>query len=426
MGTSKITKRSVDATLPSQRDVYLWDDELRGFGLKVTPSGNKTYLFQYRIGGRAGRTRRYTIGKHGSPWLPAGARIEAEKLALKVKQGIDPFAEQAETAHKAVSLAFDRYIDLFEERYVALKWKSSTRDAVAPLRNYAIPILRNKALTAIKRSDVARVLDGVATSQPATRRKLFAMLRKMMKWAVSRGDLEPHQNPVLGVEVPPPVKSRDRVLTDPELVWVWRATFEIGYPFGPLTRLLLLLGQRREEVASMPWKELDRNRAEWLLPAARSKNGKGHLVPLSTEAIGELDAIAGSKDWPTSGLVFSTTGTTSVSGFTKAKRRLDTEANQLMRGDTDGDEKDCIEHWRVHDLRRTMATGLQRLGVRFEVTEAVLNHISGARSGIAGVYQRYDWNDEKREAIKAWGAMVMRLVAEAEHVQNEQHLRRAA
>ena len=181
----------------------------------------------------------------------------------------------------------------------------------------------------------------------------------------------------------------------------------------------------REEVASMPWKELDRNRAEWLLPAARSKNGKGHLVPLSTEAIGELDAIAGSKGWPTSGLVFSTTGTTSVSGFTKAKRRLDSEANELMRGDTDGDEKDRIEHWRVHDLRRTMATGLQRLGIRFEVTEAVLNHISGARSGIAGVYQRYDWNDEKREAIKAWGAMVMRLVAEAEHVQNEQHLRRA-
>jgi integrase len=418
MGKVKITKRSVDAIASGVSDVYLWDDELRGFGLKVTPSGSKTYLFQYRLGGRAGRTRRYTIGKHGSPWLPAGARIEAEKLALKVKQGIDPYAEQAEAAHKAVSLAFDKYVDLFEERYVTQKWKSSPRDAVATLRNYAVPVLRNKALSSIKRSDLARVLDSVPASRPATRRKLFAMLRKMMKWAVSRGDLEPHENPVLGVEVPPPVKSRDRVLTDIELRWVWNASKIIGYPFGPLTRVLILSGQRREEVASMPWDELDRSRAEWFLPAARSKNGKGHVVSLSPEAILELDGLAGGEEWPVAGLVFSTTGTTSVSGFTKAKRRLDAEVNSFMRQETGVEADRCVEHWRIHDLRRTVATGLQRLGVRFEVTEAVLNHISGAQSGIAGVYQRYDWKSEKREALLAWGAFVASVVSEKNHPQS--------
>ena len=122
-------------------------------------------------------------------------------------------------------------------------------------------------------------------------------------------------------------------------------------------------------------------------------------MPLSVQAIEVLDELAGGGDWPRQGLVFSTTGKTPVSGFSKAKKRLDEHMAHVL-------EPRTLEPWRTHDLRRTVATGLQRLGVRFEVTEAVLNHLSGARSGIAGVYQRHDWAIEKRHALTKWADWV--------------------
>ena len=236
--------------------------------------------------------------------------------------------------------------------------------------------------------------------RPAIARLTHATLRKMFRWAVSRGDLD--RSPLEGVEPPPPVPSRDRVLSDQEIALVWRGSEELGWPFAGLFRLLLLTGQRRDEVASLNWIELDRIQALWLLPAHRSKNKKPHLVPLSEQAIAVLDEFVDGEDWPRQGLVFSTTGKTPVSGFSKAKKRLDEYVATAL-------EPNPLEPWRTHDLRRTVATGLQRLGVRFEVTEAVLNHVSGARSGIAGVYQRHDWAAEKREALAQWGASVARL-----------------
>jgi integrase len=194
------------------------------------------------------------------------------------------------------------------------------------------------------------------------------------------------------------------VLSDEELALLWKGTEQLGAPFGPLFKLLILTAQRREEVAGMDWSELDRSAALWTLPGYRTKNGKPQLVPLGRLAIDVLDAIAGATEWPREGYVFSTTGKTPVSGFSKAKRRLD----EIMTGDL----ASRFSSWRAHDIRRTVATGLQRLGVRFEVTEAVLNHVSGSRSGVAGVYQRYDWADEKRHALNAWAEMVGSLGTE--------------
>ncbi len=197
-----------------------------------------------------------------------------------------------------------------------------------------------------------------------------------------------------GLAAPIGAPARDRVLSDEELALLWGNTNLIGPPFGPLFRLLILTGQRREEVAGMGWSELDRASASWLIPAFRTKNRKAQLVPLSASAIEVLDGMACPNGWPRMGFVFSTTGKTPVSGFSKAKRRLD----ELMKADLEN----RFLPWRAHDIRRTLATGLQRLGVRFEVTEAVLNHVSGARSGVAGVYQRYDWAIEKRAALDSW------------------------
>ena len=131
-------------------------------------------------------------------------------------------------------------------------------------------------------------------------------------------------------------------------------------------------------------------------------------MPLSSAAIAELDGVAGGEKWPRKGLVFTTTGKTSVSGFSRAKRQIDLQVWYLLLEDKDDR---TVGPWRYHDLRRTLATGLQRLGVRFEVTEAVLNHISGSRGGVAGIYQRHDWRDEKRAALNAWAGHVSSLAA---------------
>lgn len=264
----------------------------------------------------------------------------------------------------------------------------------------------------ITRADISGLMDRMS-EKPASRRNAFAALRRMFRWAVNRGDLD--VSPLRDMESPAAPASRDRVLTDQELALAWRASAGLGYPFGPFVRLLILTGQRREEVAGLDWSELDREKALWTLPARRAKNDVVHDVPLSPAAVEQFDAIArenrasgGSAAWPRKGFVFSTTGQTRVSGFSAAKKRLDNLALSLG-GNSGTPEAAWGPTWRFHDLRRTFATGLQRLGVRFEVTEAVLNHVSGSRSGVAGVYQRHHWSGEKRAALEGWAEHVAAL-----------------
>jgi integrase len=166
--------------------------------------------------------------------------------------------------------------------------------------------------------------------------------------------------------------------------------------FEAYFKLLILTAQRRDEVAGLDWSELNRAKREWWLPRHRTKNNKEQLVPLSDLALDILDGRAGGANWPNRGLVFTTTGTSPISGFSKVKARLDLLMDQELCRDPG------TSAWRAHDIRRTVATGLQRLDVRFEVTEAVLNHVSGSRSGIAGVYQRYHWAPEKHDALQRW------------------------
>jgi integrase len=351
------------------------------------------------MGGRETPTRRYTIGTHGSPWTPETARREAERILIMVRQGIDPVDAKNERRRQAVDLAFDSYVDSFTRLYLQKRWKD-WKLGEGVLRREVVPVLGNKPLPRITRADVAPIWDRL-DDRPAVARLTHATLRKLFRWAVTRGDIE--RSPIEGLPAPASIPSRDRVLSDAEIGLLWRGTEELGRPFGPLFQLLILTGQRRDEVASMEWSELDRSDASWLLPAYRTKNRRVHHVPLSVPALRVLDQLANGDQWPHSGYVFSTTGKTPVSGFSKAKKRLD----EFMRGKL----AHRFEPWRAHDIRRTLATGLQRLGVRFEVTEAVLNHVSGARSGVAGVYQRYDWAAEKRDALESWSSKLCKLAS---------------
>lgn len=420
MAKANISKRAVDAAEVRPKPYLIWDEKLSGFGLKITPAGSKVFVFQYRMAdpGRVRETTpiRYTIGKHGG-LTPEKARKRAQELAALVAQGIDPReleadnrAAKEEAKRKAQEkvrlesdLAFSRIADLWLQHYECEKGRrpSSVRQAKLVVENYLKPALGKKPLPHITRADLQPILDAMPVSKKAMRRTVFSYASVLFGWAAGRGDIP--RNPLTDMAKPTAPKARDRVLADDELVDVWKAAAAMPKPWGPFYRLAILTGQRREEVAALRWAELDRRVKEWIIPADRAKNGVVHIVPLSDAAVAELDALAGCEAWPKSGYVLTTTGRSAISGFSKAKKALDAKVQDQRREAGGGDAGvQALPAWRLHDLRRTVATGFQRLGVRFEVTEAALNHVSGAKGGVAGIYQRHDWKEEKRAALDAW------------------------
>ncbi len=207
-----------------------------------------------------------------------------------------------------------------------------------------------------------------------------------------------------GVKPAAKESSRDRALSDDEVRWFWQACEAEGFPWGPMGKILLLTGQRRREVAQMTEAEIDG--AAWRLPAARVKNGRPHTVPLSDAALAVLKASPRIKSKP--GYIFTTTGPSPVSGFHKARERLAARMSEIAARERGVPVS--IDHWTFHDLRRTAATGMARIGIPVRVTEAVLNHVSGTGGGIVAVYQRHDFADEKRAALEAWSRLVLQLV----------------
>ncbi|MDE2303538.1 MAG: tyrosine-type recombinase/integrase [Sphingomonadales bacterium] len=431
MATGTISKRSVDATKPGTRDQFLWDDEVPGFGLKVTPAGAKVYLFQYRIGGRGATTRRYTIGKHG-PLTPDQARTRAKALAHMAEEGTDPrqaeddaLAAKADAKREAEAkaklegeLAFEKVAARWLEEY-ELHHKPRTAEQARHVVNARLlPALKGKPLPHITRTDLQAIIDAIPLKHHASRLAVYAYASVLFGWAMARGEIG--DNPVRLMAKPEAPKARKRVLADDELASVWKAADALRDPYGAFFKLLILTGQRREEVAALNWNELDRATATWTIPADRAKNSVASIVPLSDAALRELDRLALAKQqkdcindqdatrWPKAGPVLTTYGATSIKSYSQAKGELD-KAISEARG-----EQGPLAAWRVHDLRRTLATGLQRLGVRFEVTEAVLNHVSGSKAGVAGIYQRHDWKEEKRSALDAWAKHVAAILKPAE------------
>jgi integrase len=401
MATGKITKRTLDALQAGAVTGFLWDDELKGFGLKITAGGSASYVVQYRMGGREAKTRRYTIGGHGSPWTPFTAREEATRLLRLVAQGIDPVESDKQRRREAVDLAFTNYADRFAADCKGKGWSTLVTRS---LRRHVKPVMRDKALPTITRIDVVAVFDRMPPNQAAIRRIVCAVLRRLFRWAVSRGDID--RSPMEGMETPKAVKPRERWLSDGELARVWIQAPECHRCFGPIVRLLIATGQRREEIGGLHWQELDRGEREMRLSGDRTKNGEPTTIPLNDLAMSELDKVAGSEKWPNRGRVFPTATGAAFMAYHKGKTKLD----RLISKDGGAP----MPGWRLHDLRRSLATGFQRLGVRFEVTEAVLNHVGGSRSGVAGIYQRHDWKPEKREALATWNDHLSRAIEAAQ------------
>jgi integrase len=265
----------------------------------------------------------------------------------------------------------------------------------------------DKPISEIARRDVIAVLDKIVDrGSPVTANRLRAHLNTLFRWAKGRDMIE--ANPLDGTRPPAPERPRDRVLTELEISLLWRASGEIGFPFGPLYRLLLLTGQRLREVAEMTRREVAGG--EWTIPGARTKNGDQHVVPLSPDALAILEAM------PRIGaqLIFTTNGDAPVSGFTRAKDRLDAAIAKIV----EAEGLDPVPAFTIHDLRRTAATGMAGLGFPPHIVEAVINHRSGTRRGVAGVYNRFDYADEKRRALEAWARRVAEIVAGREQAGN--------
>lgn len=433
MATGKITKRSVEAVplpLPGKR-AHLWDDTLKGFGVMVTDRGVRSYIIQYRVGGRGNPTRRVTIGKHGSPWTAERARDRAAGLLEQVRLKVDPYeatrlAAEADRAKKvsreaeaavAERLGFSIFADRYLEKYAKVKQERSWQETERVLRVHLKPAFGNRLLTEIAGDEIVELIDGISERSRSNALKAYGALRLIFKFATQkeRRYFSAAQSPMLGLEPPEKVKARERRLNNDELRLVWIAAGGIGWPFGTITRLLILTGQRKNEVAGLPWPEMDQDSRSWLLPAARAKNKRENFIPLSDQAIAiinDLPVLKGDAQ-----LLFTTTGTTAVTGMSKAKDRMDRIMLNQMRLEAEdagasADEigKLQVAHWTLHDLRRTVASGLQQLRIPTEVTESILNHKSGTQAGIVGVYQTYKYQDEKREALAAWGKRVMEIV----------------
>jgi integrase len=370
----------------------------RGLYLVIQPSGAKSWAYRYRVGGKS---RKLTLGSFPTIDV-AKARSLCSAAALKTKSGGDPALERKIEA--TADDTFEKVARLFVERYSRPKnrtWTQSARwlglapgdgDDLVLTGNGAIAKLGGRKIGTIQRADIIRLLDElVDQGSPISANRMLAALRKMFNWAEVRYGLT--SNPCHRVEMPGSETARDRILTDDELAAVYRAAGKQGSHFESVIKLLILTGQRRSEVAGMEWRELDLPEKLWKLPRGRVKNDSGHEVPLSAQALSIIEAVprlAGRT------LVFTTRLGKPVSGFWRVKEELD--------------EASGVEGWTIHDLRRTVASGMARLGVQLPVIEKILNHTSGTFRGVVGVYQRHSYADEKRAALHLWGAHVARLV----------------
>jgi integrase len=380
----KLTLNRIDGLKCSEgkRDMLVFDGEQRGLGVRVTAGGGKTYLAQYNW---HGQKRRIPLGSCSAVSL-AKARDAVRAIMGDVAKGIDPATERKKAkAHGALTLK--ALLSDWQSLHLSGKRPRYAAEAVRAVRNAFSRYLDLPAAD-LDRATAVKTLDAMARKGSAAMAARTAAYGKAAYgWAVKRGALS--INPFLNLPVASDIR-RERVLSDDELGAVWRAAASGAGAFSGIVRLLMLTGQRREEVAGMTWAELSSDFSTWTIPASRAKNGTTHIVPLSAPAQDLLRNVPRFGELAFPGLRGP------FNGWSKAKAALDAKSR--------------VTNWRLHDLRRTAATGLQRLGVRLEVTEQVLNHVSGSRAGIVGVYQRHDFASEKRAALEAWGNHVLAVI----------------
>jgi integrase len=422
MPKKKLTDLFVERVKPPQQGrVEYFDASFPGLALRVTDNGGKSWCAFYRFNGRL---RRFTIGRYPAI-KPAQARREAQAALERMREGTDP-ADEKRARRSQRDPATDTFATVaadYLERYAKPNLRKSTfLQAKRDLEFDAVPAWRDRPIGSVARRDVIDLIDRIiARGAPVQANRTLTRIRALFNWAIEKDHLA--ASPIARMKLPTQEQARDRVLSDDELRWLWKACDEIGWPFGPTTKLLMLTAQRRDEVATLNWADVDLEKRVWTIPREKAKNDRAHEVQLSDAALAVL------KSLPRIGedMVFTTTGETPVSGFSRSKRRLDDamiRARRQSLGLPEGDkeyrralklpaEKELpteIPGWTLHDLRRTAATGMARLNFPPHVVDKVLNHASGTIKGVAAVYNRFAYLEERRAALDAWGRYVEALV----------------
>jgi integrase len=402
--TRKLTDLFVERVkAPAHGRVEYFDASFGGLALRVTERGHKSWSLHYRF---AGRLRRLTIGDARSI-KPAQARREAAAALESVRQGADPSVEKR-LRRLAPAPGTDTFAGMLEEyldRHALVNTAAGTyKETKRALKRDVLPEWGNLPVSTITRAHAISLIEGIAANGAKIHaNRTLSRLRHLFNWAVDRGRLS--ASPIAGMKPPTRERARDRTLGDDELRWFWTACETIGWPFGPLAKLLLLTAQRRDEVGGMEWSEIDVDKKIWKIPRHRAKNDRAHEVHLSAAALQILYTLPRVSGWP----VFSTNGR-AVSGFSQGKNRLDATMTAAKRAEL-GQGTEPIPHWILHDLRRTAATNMAGLNFPPHVVDKVLNHVSGTIRGVAAIYNRFEYLEERRAAVEAWGRYIEHLVA---------------
>jgi integrase len=413
--------------LPNGKSDHLfWDSELPGFGLRLRAGGSRNWVFQYALGDKQ---RRISLGaatpesftKHKDPdgTFKLGIREQVAQLHAKVKLGQDPASEKAENRKRAS--------DTFEtiaKRYLVAKKEGLRPGSYDQIRRHIetySKTLNGLQVAKISRRDIATLIGTIKDNSGAvTSNRVRSTLSDFFSWSMSEGIDGIEQNPVINTNKSEE-KPRDRVLRDHELRAIWRHAGDDHY--GAIIKLLMLTGQRADEMASLQWSEItettvpERRVTDAIrqpafnikvidLPPERTKNNKPHLIPLSEPAAAILSKQPqrANNDGELREFVFGI-GQKGFSGWSRCKERLD-ERIEMALGKP-------LEHWTPHDLRRTMSTLMNdRLGVLPHVVEAILNHASGAKGGVAGVYNKALYLRERVEALNLWADHLAAIVEE--------------
>ena len=375
----------------------------RGFGVRVTAGGAKAFVLNYR---HQGRERRFTIGRFPD-WSVIRAVREARDLRQRVDRGENLFAHKAQPAEPKT---INDILTEFVERHVRNKDRPlRTADEYESAFDRLVrPAIGKIAVYELRRSDVAKMLDRIEDANgPVMADRARAYLRKALGWYAERDDKFNINSAI--VRVAPRSNSKDRartrVLSDFEISAIWKASDDLGV-FGALVKTLFLTAQRRDEVARMTYSEIGDD-GIWTIPPERYKTKRANHVPLSKQA---LAIIHTQPKVSSSDYVFASSAGTPFSGFSKKKNALDRTVRAAQKKEADR-VLEQIPNWRLHDVRRTAKTLMQRAGVRPDISERVLGHVI---AGVEGTYDRYGYEAEKRDALDRLAEMIERIASKKE------------
>ena len=369
-----------------KRDILVFDDVLPGFGVRAFSSGKRSYFVKFNVGRQQ---RKITLGPV-VPGVLADMRRKAADVLAKARLGEDVQAAKKAHRERKVATVGDLIRRYLAAREGELRHRSRQEVERHLLRHWAP--LHDYAIETVKRRDLVARIDEIAEDSGRTAAdRSKASMSAFLAWCIERSYID--ANPAIGIRRRVTNGARERVLSMPELVDVWNACRDDDY--GRICKLLILTMQRKSEIGDLVWPEIDFDRRQIDLPGSRTKNGRAHVVPLSDPAIEIVQGImlrAGRN------FVFGG-GEGGFSGWSKAKVALDTRLPVDMPS------------WRIHDLRRSVVTHMNELGIAPpHIVEAIANHVSGHKAGVAGVYNKSVYAEEKRQALDSWAQRIIGLV----------------